>query len=80
MNATHYQDLLLPFGEAIGSPFWIFQQDNASIHVANSTWEWFLQNGVHGMACKFVGSESHGEPLRQGFQPFEFEGQFTSFI
>ena len=51
MSATDYQDLLdiylLPFGEAIGGPFRIFQQVNASIHVANSTWEWFLQNGVH---------------------------------
>ena len=49
MNATDYQNLLdihlLPFGEAIGGPFWIFQQGNASIHVANSTWEWFLQTG-----------------------------------
>ena len=45
------QDLLdthlLPFGETIGGPFWIFQQDNATIHVASSTWEWFLQYGVH---------------------------------
>ena len=53
MNATDYQDLLdihlLPFGQAIGGPCGIFQQDNASIHVANSTWEWFLQNGVHVM-------------------------------
>ena len=53
MNATDYQDLLnthlLPFGEAIGGSFWVFQQDNASIHVANSTWEWVLQNGVHVM-------------------------------
>ena len=53
MNATDYQDLLdihlLPCGEANGGPFWIFQQDNASIHAANSTWEWFLQNGVYVM-------------------------------
>ena len=51
MNAPDYQDLLdihfLPFGETVGDPFLIFQQDNASIRVANSTWEWFLQNGVH---------------------------------
>ena len=43
MNATDYQDLLdihlSPFGEAIGGPFRIFEQDDASIHVANSTWE-----------------------------------------
>ena len=62
MNATDYQDHL-PFGEAIGGPVWIFQQDNASIHVANSTWECFFQNGVNGMDRKFAGSESHGEPL-----------------
>ena len=53
MNATDYQDpldiYLLSFGEAIGGPFRIFQQDNASIHVANSTWKWILQNGVHIM-------------------------------
>lgn len=53
MKATDYQDLmeasLLPFGEAIGGPFWIYQQDNASIHVARSTWEWFLGNGVNAM-------------------------------
>ena len=53
MNATDYQDLLdihlLPFAEAIEGPFWIFQQDAASNHVANSTWEWFLQNGVNLM-------------------------------
>ena len=53
MKANDYQDLLdthlLPFGEAIGGPFSIFQQNSATIHVANSTWEWFLQNGVHIM-------------------------------
>jgi hypothetical protein len=40
MKASDYQDLmnthLLPFGKAIGGPFWIFQQENATIHVANS--------------------------------------------
>ena len=45
MNATDYQDLLdihlLSFGEAIGGPFWLFQQDD-SIHVANSIWECFF--------------------------------------
>jgi hypothetical protein len=43
MKTNNYQDLLdthlLPFGEAIRGPFWIFQWDNATIHVANSTWE-----------------------------------------
>ena len=51
MKENDYQDLLdthlLPFGEAIGGPFWIFRLENATIHVANCTWEWFLQNGVH---------------------------------
>jgi hypothetical protein len=41
MKANDYQDPLdahqLPFDEVIGGPFWIFQQDNATIHVANST-------------------------------------------
>lgn len=50
MKAEDYQDMLeenlLPFGENIGGTFWKFQQDNASIHVANSSWEWFLDNGV----------------------------------
>jgi hypothetical protein len=51
MKANDCQDLLdihiLPFGKVIRGPFWIFQQDSATIHVANSTWEWFLQNEVH---------------------------------
>ena len=70
MNATDYKDMLdihiLPFGEAIGGLFWIFQQDNAPIILENSTWELFLQNWVHvmnGMGRKFAGSVSHGELL-----------------
>ena len=51
VNVLTCQDLLeenfLPIDEAIGGPFWIFQLDNASIHTANSTREWFLNNGVH---------------------------------
>ena len=51
VNALTYQDLLeenlLPVAEAIGGPFWMFQQDNTSIHTANSTWEQLLNNGVH---------------------------------
>ena len=43
MNALTYQDLLevklLPIAEAIGGPSWMFQQDNACIHTANSIWE-----------------------------------------
>lgn len=53
MNAADYQHLLhihlLPFGEVIGGPFWIFLQGNAFVHVANSTREWFLWSGVHVM-------------------------------
>ena len=45
-----YQDLLdthlLPFGEGL---FWIFHHENSTIHVANSTLVWCLQNGVHVM-------------------------------
>jgi hypothetical protein len=40
MKANDYPDLLdthlLPLGEAIGGPFWIIQQYNAAIHIANS--------------------------------------------
>ena len=47
MKENDYQDLLdthlLTFGEEIGGPFWIFRQDNATIHVQNSTWEWIGQ-------------------------------------
>ena len=43
MKANDYHDLLdthlLPFGEVIGGPFWIFQQDNVTIDAVNSTWE-----------------------------------------
>ena len=42
-NALTYQDLLkenlLPIVEATGGPFWMFQQDNLSIHTA-------LRNGT----------------------------------
>ena len=66
MKTNDYQDLLdthlLPFGEAIGGPVWIFQQNNATIHVANFTWEWFLQNGIHIMDWPANSpDEPHGE-------------------
>ena len=50
INAFIYQDLLeenmLPIAEAFGGHFWIFEQDNASIHTENSTWKSFLNNGM----------------------------------
>jgi hypothetical protein len=50
INAAHYQDLLetdlLPFAEDLGGPNWIFQQDNASIHRAETTRQWFARNNV----------------------------------
>jgi hypothetical protein len=45
MNAKKYQDMLethlLPFASKISAKKWIYQQDNASIHNAKSTREWF---------------------------------------
>ena len=81
MNATDYQDLLdirlLPFGEMIGRPFRIFQKDSASIHVTNSTWEWFLQEWgtCNGMARKFAVSESYGAPLGYFVSPVYADGK-----
>ncbi|GBM77916.1 Transposable element Tc3 transposase [Araneus ventricosus] len=53
IKATNYQEILethlLPFAEIIGGPSWIFQQDNTPIQVSKSSWEWFLDNGVHVM-------------------------------
>lgn len=58
MKVTDYQDVmdvsLLPFREAIGGPFWIYQQDNASIHISKSTWEWFNYNGMNTMGWPAV--------------------------
>ena len=46
MKSTNYHELLethlLPFAERIGGSSWIFQQNNAPILVAKSSWEWFL--------------------------------------
>uniref|UniRef100_T1IMR3 Tc1-like transposase DDE domain-containing protein n=1 Tax=Strigamia maritima TaxID=126957 RepID=T1IMR3_STRMM len=53
MNANAYQELLeeslLPFAEKIGGVYFEFQQDNAPIHVAKTTWQWFMDNGVQVM-------------------------------
>lgn len=49
-TATLYQNTLnshlLPYGHRIGGRQWVFQQDNAPIHSAGTTREWFLQHGV----------------------------------
>ncbi|KFM58275.1 Transposable element Tc3 transposase, partial [Stegodyphus mimosarum] len=37
---------LLPFGELLGGDQWIYQQDDCSVHVSNSTKEWFRRNQV----------------------------------
>jgi len=37
---------LLPFGRHICGKNWSFQQDNASIHVAGTTLEWFQKRKV----------------------------------
>ena len=53
MNAIHYQTLLEEYlihvAERIGTENWIFQQDNAPIHTARSTKDWFHRKGVHVM-------------------------------
>lgn len=50
MNAERYTEILeselLPFAPEIGGPTWQFQQDNASIHDAAFTRQWFVQQGV----------------------------------
>jgi hypothetical protein len=40
---------LLPVGEQICGPNWIFQQDNASIHTSRFTKNWFEANNVRVM-------------------------------
>ncbi len=55
MDASGYQNLqeeyLLGNCEHVGGPNWLFQQDNATVHTTNSTYEWFLSNGVHWPPC-----------------------------
>lgn len=53
MNSTKYcnqlEAHLLPFGEKLGGPNWIFQQDNASIHASKETTAWFSNKNVNIM-------------------------------
>jgi hypothetical protein len=50
MASEDYQELLasslLPVGADIGGPGWIFQQDNAPIHISQSTLDWFRRNEI----------------------------------
>jgi len=50
MNSEYYQqmltDNLLPFLQHFHRLPWIFQQDNAAIHVSASSREWFARNNV----------------------------------
>lgn len=50
LNSEAYTDMLeihmLPYGEDLGSPEWVFQQDNAPSHYAEATWHWFGENNV----------------------------------
>lgn len=50
MNSAKYQEVLesnlLPFIRENSSNDLIYQQDNASIHVSNSTRQWFSSNNI----------------------------------
>jgi transposase len=50
MTSEDYVDMLknylLPCGKKIGGPNWIFQQDNAPIHTAGFTLEWFKSKKI----------------------------------
>lgn len=54
INSDQYQALLsealLPAGAMIGGPMWMFQQDNAPIHVSHSTKAWLQDKGVRALA------------------------------
>lgn len=50
MNSESYTSLLeselQPFGEELGGPNWIFQQDNAPVHDSNFTHAWLLDHAI----------------------------------
>uniref|UniRef100_T1JA34 Tc1-like transposase DDE domain-containing protein n=1 Tax=Strigamia maritima TaxID=126957 RepID=T1JA34_STRMM len=66
-NAAMYQDVLSnhlwKMGRGMAGNKWIFQQDNASIHNARTTFEWFnKKNHGIGLACTVPRLESYREP------------------
>lgn len=68
MNFPRFQVLkwLLLVSEDIRNPHCMFQKDDAPIHTSNSTFEWFLSNGVHIIEWSALTSdlnsiESYGE-------------------
>lgn len=50
MNTNDYTEMLavemVPFGNDLGGPNWVFQQDNAPIHKAAVTRGWFANQGI----------------------------------
>lgn len=50
MTSADYTELLeinlLPFGEELGGPRWVFQQDNAPIHDSEYTHQWMQGEGI----------------------------------
>lgn len=48
---------LLPFGELLGGNKWEYQQDNCSIHVSNSTMQWFRRHNVKVMEWPALGPD-----------------------
>lgn len=47
MTSNVLYDHFLLVSETIVGPCFMFQKDNAPIHIVNSTFEWFHSNGVH---------------------------------
>ena len=50
IDSKKYQDILqenlVPLGAHIGGKNWMYQQDNATIHVSKSSKEWFTKNKI----------------------------------